>query len=207
MKHFFKIAIIVIVVLIILILVQVLFSFRITDTFSKFFGGTELSSVHVNVGHEYIIPAFEIVSLEIFYPKNLSVIEVSAKEWWRLNIGTVFIFINYDSYVRLGVKNPELIKMERIDNTVYVDESTIVISVLDQKVNNFEHIKTFTSNIFVQTRDLEGPTLQAINELEKELSQRMNESNQIVNFDYAKRNFMDNYKNLCKAMGLEVVWR
>jgi hypothetical protein len=28
-----------------------------------------------------------------------------------------------------------------------------------------------------------------------------------ANFDSAKKNFMENYKNLCKAMDLEVVWR
>ncbi|MCL2719832.1 MAG: hypothetical protein FWD47_00640 [Treponema sp.] len=207
MRLFLRIAIIVIIILISLILVQVLFNFTVSDAFNSFFGGTELSDIRINLGQEYIIPAFEIVSLEISSQKNLSVIEVSAKEWWRLNIGTVFIFINYDSYVRLGVKNPELIEIERVNNTIYVEESTIEIAVLDQKVYNFEHIKTFTSNFFVLTRDLEGHTLRAINELEKELLERMSENTQIVNFEYAKRNFMENYKNLCNAMGLEVVWR
>jgi hypothetical protein len=46
---------------------------------------------------------------------------------------------------------------------------------------------------------------QAQNEHEKELMKRISERDQ-VNFESAKRNFMENYENMCKAMGLEVVW-
>jgi hypothetical protein len=136
----------------------------------------------------------------------MSVIEVDKMEWWRLNIGTVFVFVEYDSYVKLGIKNPELIRIERVDNIVYVDESTIVIELLDVRLNNYHYIRTFTSNPFVLRDVTPDLIFQAQNEHEKELMERLIERGQ-VNFESAKRNFKENYKNLCKAMDLEVVWR
>jgi hypothetical protein len=46
----------------------------------------------------------------------------------------------------------------------------------------------------------------AQHEHEEELKARMKERGQ-VNFESARKNYMENYKNLCKAMGLEVVWQ
>jgi len=104
------------------------------------------------------------------------------------------------------VRNPDQIKIERIDDVVYVEESTIVIELLDAKLNNFKYIKTFTSNPLVINNDAEKFIFEAINEMEREVINKIVENGQ-SNFDFAKKNFMENYKNLCKAMGLEVVWR
>jgi len=42
--------------------------------------------------------------------------------------------------------------------------------------------------------------------MEAELIKNMHENGQ-ANFEYAKKNFMDNYRNLCRGMGLEVIYR
>jgi hypothetical protein len=206
MKYFFKAILIVVIILVLITIAQNVLKFNMIDILSNLLGGTKLSTVHVNVGQEFAIPKFEIVSLEIFYPNNMSVIEVDRMEWWRLNIGTVFIFVEYDSYIKLGIRNPESIQTKRVGDTVYVDESTIVVEILDVKLNNYKHIRTFTSNSLVINRVSPDIIFQAQNEHEKELMERLNERGQ-TNFESAKRNFMENYKNLCKAMDLEVVWQ
>ena len=205
MKIFFKVILAVIVALVVIGIAQPILDFNVISLAKNLLGGTELKSVRVNVGQEFVTPKFEIVSLEISYPQNLGVIEANKSEWWRLNVGTVFIFVEYDTYVKLGVRNPDLIKIERIDNTVYVDESTILIEVLDAKLNNYKHIRTFTSNPLVINNASEEFLLQALNDLEKELIDKIIRNGQ-VNFESARRNFMENYQNLCGAMGLEVVW-
>jgi hypothetical protein len=195
-----------IIFLILLGAAQKVFNFNIGEIITNFFGGTKLENVRVNVGQEVATPVFEIASLEIFYPKVLTMIEASKNEWWKLNIGTVFVIIEYDSFIKLGVHDPHSIKMERIDNTIYVDESSIVIELLDTKLSNFHHVKTFTSNPLVINNNSEQYILDSLNLMESELTKKMKESGQ-ANFEYAKRNFKDNYLNLCKSMGLEVVWR
>jgi hypothetical protein len=211
MKKILKITAIIVIILVliftVLSLARVLLNFDFFDTLKSRFGkGTELESVRVNVGQEYFIPVFEIVSLEIFYPKNLAIIEADKREWWRLSIGTVYILVEYDSYLKLGVRKPESISIERVDNTIYVDEATINIELLDVKLNNFKHVRTFTSNPFVLNTASEEFIFQAMNEMEKELTERLVENGH-ANFESAKKNFMENYKNLCNAMDLEVVWR
>jgi hypothetical protein len=206
MKKFFKAVLVVVVILVLITIAQNVLNFNIINKLSDLLGGTKLSTVHVNVGQEIVTPIFEIVSLEIFYPNVMSVIEVDRMEWWRLNIGTVFIFVEYDSYVKLGIRNPELIQIKRVGDTVYIDESTIVVEILDVKLNNYNYINTFTSNPLVINRVSPDMIFQAQNEHEKELMERINERGQ-SNFESAKRNFMENYKNMCKAMGLEVVWQ
>jgi len=206
MKRLIKIAVIVVIIFVLLCIVQMIFKFNIGDTLAGIFGGTKLESVRVNVGQEVATPVFEIASLEIFYPKVLSIIEASKNEWWKLNIGTVFVIIEYDSFIKLGIRNPHLIKMERSGNTVYVDESTINIEILDTKLSNYRHVRTFTSNPLVMNNNSEQFVLDSLNLMESELTNKMIENGK-ANFEYAKRNFMDNYKNLCKSMGLEVVYR
>jgi hypothetical protein len=206
MKFYLKLVIIIIGVVVVLGIAQNILKFNLGDMFGNLWGGSKLSTVNVNVGQEIVTPAFEIVSLEIFYPNNISIIEVDKMEWWRLSIGTVFIFVEYDSYVKLGIKKPESIRIERVGNTVYVDTTTIVIELLDVRLNNYQHIRTFASNPLVIRQVSPEIIFQAQNEHEKELMERMIERGK-VNFDSAKRNFMENYSNMCKAMGLEVIWR
>jgi len=196
----------VVIVFVLIGVIQHIMGFNTIDFLKGLLGNTELKSVRTTVGQEIVTPVFEIASLEIYFPQNLAVIEADKFEWWRLNIGTVFILIEYDSYIRLGVRNPELIKIERDGNTVYVDEAAIIIELLDAKLNNYKHIRTFTSNPFVINNASEEYIFQAINNMEKELIDKIVENGK-TNFDLAKKNFMENYKNLCEAMGLEVVWR
>jgi len=206
MKTFFKLVLMVIVILGVIAVAQTVFKFHIGELLSNLLGGTKLESVRVNVSQEVVTPVFEIASLEIFYPKNLTIIEASKNEWWKLNIGTVFVLVEYDTYLKLGVRNPHSIKMERVDNTIYVDESTITIELLDTKINNYNYIRTFTSNAFVMNNYAEKYIFESLNLMENELIKRVKENGQ-ANFEYAKRNFMENYRLLCSSMGLEVVWR
>ena len=205
MKAFFKIVLMVVVIFVLLGVAQTVFNVRIGEMLSNLLGGTKLESVRVNMGQETATPVFQIVALDIFYPKNLSVIEASKFEFWKINIGTVFVLVEYDSFVKLGVRDPHSIKMERVGNNIYVDESTIVIELLDAKINNFHHVKTFTSSILVMNNDAEKYIFDALNLIEKELVEKMKENGQ-ANFEYAKRNFKENYQLLCRAMGLEVIW-
>jgi len=210
MKFFLKIVLMVVIFFIIIFILlaaaQKILNFNIGEIFTRFFGGTKLESVRVNSGQEAVTPVFEVASLEIFYPKNIGMIEASKNEWWKLNIGTVFVIIEYDSLIKLGIRNPQLIKIERDGNTVYVDESTIIIEVLDAKLSNFHHVRTFTSNPLVMNNNSEQYILDSLNMIEIELLKKMNENGK-ANFEYAKRNFMDNYSNLCKSMDLEVVYK
>ncbi len=57
----------------------------------------------------------------------------------------------------------------------------------------------------LMNNDAEKYIFDAINLMENELVEKMNENGQ-ANFEYAKRNFKENYQLLCKAMDLEVVW-
>jgi len=206
MKLFFKVILIVVIAIIVLGIAQTLLNFSLIDLAEKYLGGTKLKAVRVNLSQEIVTPKFEIVSLEVFYPQNLSVIEADKSEWWRLNIGTVFIFVEYDTYLKFGVRHPDSIKVERDGDIVYVDEDSIEIELLDTKLNNFHHIRTFTSNPLVQNRDAEKFIFESLNRMEEELRLKIQENGR-ANFEYAKKNFMENYKNLCKAMGLDVVWR
>jgi hypothetical protein len=207
MKTFFKAVFFIIVVTVVIAVAQSLLGFDIIDILGRLLGGTKLSKVHVNVGQESVTPKFEVISLEIFYPSNISVIEISNKEWWRLNVGTVYLFVEYDSYVKLGIRNPDAsIRIKRIGDTLYIDESSIVVEILDVKLNNYVYNNTFTSNIFVLKNVSPDFIFQAQNKHEEELKSRMMERGQ-ANFESAKKNFMENYKNLCKGMGLDVVWQ
>jgi hypothetical protein len=206
MKTFFKIVFMVVVIFVLLSVAQTIFNFSIGKILDNLLGGTKLESVRVNVGQEVVTPIFEIASLEIFYPKVIGMIEASKNEWWKLNIGTVFVIIEYDSYAKFGIRNPHSIKMERIGDTVYVDESTIFIELLDTKLSNYHYVKTFTSNPLVMNNNAEQYIFDSLNLMERELINKMHENGQ-ANFEYAKKNFMENYRNLCKSMGLEVVYR
>jgi hypothetical protein len=204
MKTFFKVILMVVTVIVLIAIAQAVFDFDMMAILKKHLGGTELKETHTTISKEVATPKFEIVSLEIFYPQALTVIEAHKKEWWRLNIGDVFILVEYDAYFKLGMRNPDLIRMERVGDTVYVDESTILIELLDAKLNNFRHVKTF-KDLLAINNDAETFIFQALNEIEKELTNNIIENGQ-ANFEAAKKNFMENYKNLCKGMGLEVVW-
>ena len=205
MKTFFKIVFMVVVIFVLLSVAQTIFKFSIGEIITNLLGGTKLESVRVNIGQEVITPIFEIASLEIFYPKVIGMIEASKNEWWKLNIGTVFVIIEYDSYAKFGIRNPHSIKMERIGDIVYVDEPTINIELLDTKLSNYHYVRTFTSNPFVMNNNAEKYIFDSINLMERELINKMHENGQ-ANFENAKRNFMENYQLLCRSMGLEVVW-
>jgi hypothetical protein len=201
MKTIIKIALAVIVVFILLAIAQSIFNFNL----GKLINSGTLKRVTVNTGEDIRIPIFQIVSLEVFYPSNIGLIEADVKKILGLEFGTVVLLLEYDSYIKFGVRNPEMIKIERIDDTLYVDESTIIIELLDVKINNYKYIRTFASNFLVRPNLDDAVFLQALNIINEELEEKMIRNGQ-ANFDFAKNNFKENYKNMCKAMNLEVVW-
>jgi hypothetical protein len=201
MKIINRIALAVIAVLILIVIAQFTFDFNLR----KFIKPATLKEVTTNTGEEIRIPVFQIVSLEVFYPSNIGLIETDVKKILGLELGTIVLLLEYDSYTKFGVKNPEMVKIERIDNTLYVDESTIIIELLDVKIDNYKYIRTFTTNFLLRPNLDDVTFIQALNILSVELEERMIRNGQ-ANFDYAKNNFKENYKNMCKTMNLEVVW-
>jgi hypothetical protein len=202
MKTFFKVALSIVVVLILLAIAQSILDFNLV----KLINSVTLKKVTVNTGEEIRIPVFQIVSLEVFYPNNIGLIEADVRKILGLEFGTIVLLLEYDSYIKFGVRNPEVIKIERIDDTLYVDESTIIIELLDVKINNYKYIRTFASNFTVRSNLDDAVFIQALNTINEELEERMIRNGQ-ANFDFAKSNFKENYRNMCKAMNLEVVWR
>jgi len=168
-------------------------------------GGTELSNVYISTGEETIIPRFDIVSQEYHQINNLGRISAEKFEWWRLNIGEVHVHIEYDSSFRLGVRRPDLIPLERIGDTIYVNEADINVELLYVKIYNYRYIDTCKSNVFVINNNSEEFLFDALNQIEREFEENI--TNNQRNLDSAKLNFMMNYENLCRALGLNVVWR
>jgi hypothetical protein len=205
MKTFFKVVFSIVVIFGLLFLAQAMFKFSIVDIIKSAVNSVKLKGVTTNTGEEIRIPVFQIVSLEVFYPSNIGLIEADVFKILGLEFGSVVVFFEYDSYVKFGVRNPETIKISRIGDTLYVDESTIIIELLDVKINNYRHINTFGSNPTVRRNLDDGVFLQALNVVNKDLEERMIRSGQ-ANFEFAKNNFKENYKNMCKAIKLEVVW-
>jgi hypothetical protein len=201
MKTFLKVALAIVIIFGLLFLAQAVFEFRIGDIINS----VTLKGVTTNTGEEIRIPLFQIVSLEVFYPSNIGLIESDVFKILGLEFGSVVVLFEYDSYVKFGVRNPETIKISRIGDTLYVDESTIVIELLDTKINNYRHVNTFGSNPTVRRNLDDGAFLQALNIVNKDLEEKMIHNGQ-ANFEFAKNNFKENYKNMCKAMRLEVVW-
>jgi hypothetical protein len=72
-------------------------------------------------------------------------------------------------------------------------------------LSNYHYVRTFTSNPLVMNNNAEQYIFDSLNLMERELIEKMHENGQ-ANFEYAKKNFMENYRNLCKSMGLEVVY-
>jgi hypothetical protein len=202
MKTIIKITLVVVTVVILLAIALSIFDFNL----GKLINSVTLKRVTTNTGEEIRIPVFQIVSLEIFYPSNIGLIETDVKKILGLELGTVVLLLEYDSYTKFGVRNPEIIKIERIDDTLYVDESTIIIELLDVKINNYKYIRTFTTGFLVRPNLDDAVFIQALNTINEELEEKMIRSGQ-ANFNFAKNNFKENYKNMCKAMNLEVVWR
>jgi hypothetical protein len=201
MKTFFKVVIAVVVVLILIFVAQYMFNFSVGDIINS----VTLKGVTTNTGEEIRIPMFQFVSLEVFYPSNIGLIEADVFKILGFEFGSVVVLFEYDSSAKYGVKNPDTIKVRRDGDTLYVDDSTIIVELLDVKINNFKYKNTFGSNPTVRRNMDDGAFLQALNVVYDDLKERMIRNGQ-ANFEFAKNYFKENYKNMCKAMHLEVVW-
>jgi len=202
MKTFLKVVFAIIIVFILIGIAEFIFDFDI----GKMINSSKLTGVTTNIGQETLIPVFQIVSLESFYPSNIGLMSARVRKILGLEFGEITLLYEYDSYVKFGVRNPKTIKIERVGDTLYVDESTIIIELLDFKINNFKHKITSASNPSVRRNMDDAVLLEALNLINRELEDKMR-TNGRSNFEFAKKNFMENYENMCRAMGLEVVWR
>jgi hypothetical protein len=198
----------VIIIIIALMLMQNLGGFKLIDFISNLLGlGSKLGDGTTQVGEEIAIPVFEITSLRIIYLNNVSWREIEVKDPIRLNIGTITIFVEFDSFATLGMKHPESVRLQGVGKQVFVDKSSIIIEVIDAWVTHYRHIATSASNILLQSHRYTTPErifeIQAGHEIELKEKIIMNSQ---ANFDLAKENFMLNYELLCVSMGLKVVW-
>jgi hypothetical protein len=207
-KRLWKPAAVVIIVIIALMAMQNLGGFNPIAFLSNLVGiGITLGDGTTQIGQEITIPVFEITSLRINYLKNVSWRNIEVNDPIRLNIGTITILVEFDSYATLGMKNPELIRLQGVGKQVFVDKSSIVIEVLDAYVSNYKHINSLASNPLLQIKRYITPEI--IFEIQKEHEAELKDKiimNSRTNFDLAKENFMLNYELLCVSMGLEVIW-
>jgi hypothetical protein len=201
-KVLLKPLVLVIVVIMVLSAIKKFGGVNLIDVFGSWLGeGT------TQVGQEIIIPVFEITSLRINYLNNVSWRNIEVFDPIRANIGTITVLVQFDSYATLGMKNPELIRLQGMGKQVFVDKSSIVIEVLDAYVTNYSHINSLGSNPLLQTWRYTTP--ERIFEMQAEHEVELKEkiiANSQANFDLAKENFMLNYGLLCASMGLEVIW-
>ncbi|MDR0465356.1 MAG: DUF4230 domain-containing protein [Treponema sp.] len=203
MKVFLKIVLVIIIIFILFFIAQILFP----DTVGMLTNYVKLKMTSTTVGGDpAYIPVFQIVSLEVFYPGNIALAKVDVRRILGLEFGTITLIYEYDFYLKYGVYDPKTIKIERINDTIFVDESTINIELLDPpRINNYKHIETYSSGT-ARPNMPDNLLAEAWNNLERELEEKMRKNGQ-ANFDYAKKNFMLNYENMINAMGLQVVWR
>jgi len=202
MKTFFKIVLVIIVVFIMVFAAQKVIGFDL----GKLINSVILKDITINMGQETLIPVFQIVSLESFFPNNIGIMSAEVFKIIGMEFGEVTLLYEYDSYAKFGVRNPEKIKIERVDNILYVDEASIIIELLDFKIDNFKYRTTSGSNFSVRSNMDDASIFEALNRINKEHREKMIKNGR-ANFEFAKKNFMDNYKNMCNAMDLKVVWR
>jgi hypothetical protein len=198
----------VIIVITALMVMQNFGGFNLIDFMNNLLGiGSNLGDGTTQVGQEISIPVFEMTSLRINYLNNVSWREIKVTDPLRLNVGTITLLIEFDSFATLGMKNPESIRLQGVEKQVFVDKSSIIIEVLDAYVSHYRHIHSFGSNPLLQIGRYITPErifeIQARHEIELKEKIIMNSQ---TNFDLAKENFMLNYELLCVSMGLEVVW-
>ncbi|MDR2697494.1 MAG: hypothetical protein LBB40_03345 [Holophagales bacterium] len=163
-------------------------------------GRSKLQKVTV-VAQTEKIPAFEVATYKI---KSRSIGRLTEdKRLLGMTYGSATLVYTYEAWVTLGVKEPENIKIRREGNEVFVDASTIVVTVLDSKTENYQRIGFDTSNPLVPKTVL----------IDTIFGSQVDDRSQAEalaiaeeNMSAAKDNFMDNYEKLCAAVGLKVNW-
>lgn len=144
---------------------------------------------------------FQIATLEI-ESRNMAMREVIPGGF--ANPGTITLILEFDSTVSLGVANPQNINMRITDNTIYVQESSIQIDILNSVVRNFEQIEAIRSNPLVTfTPAVNNQIFQAQRELEAEMAERFVTERTI---DSARRSFMNSLQGFMQGLGFEVRW-
>jgi len=144
---------------------------------------------------------FQIATLE-FETRNMTRTEVIPGGF--TNPGTITLILEFDSNVRLGVANPQDILLQTDGNTVYIQESSIQISVLESSVSNFQQVEVIRSNPLVSfTAAVNNQIFEAQTNLETEMAERFVNERTI---EAARRSFMTSMEGFMRGMGFEVIW-
>jgi hypothetical protein len=171
-----------------------------------------LGALLVNMGRETVhkenyvaetekIPAFEVATYKI---KSKSLGKLSEdKQGMGLTYGTATLMYTYDAWVTLGIKDPSAIDITRSGNELFIKASTLEVEVLDSKTENYKMVGFDTSNLLV-SKSVQIENLFGTQADDKGRAEALAIAQE--NMSAAKTNFMDNYENLCAAVGLSVTW-
>ena len=166
-----------------------------------FYSEPVLQNISVTVLEDIVTEVFQIATLEID-SRNTSVLEIVPGGF--LNPGTITLLLEYDSRVKLGVRNPQQIHMRRVGDVIFVDSSTIQIEVLETQVRNFSRAGLFRSNPLLSlTPAVLDQVFEAQTRYEATAAQRLSTER---NIETAKRNFITTFEAVCGGLGLTVIW-
>jgi hypothetical protein len=121
---------------------------------------------------------------------------------WGLVYGEAVMYYTYDAVVTLGIKDPSIIKLSRQDDVISIDVDSIVIDVLDTKIENRQLVGVDNSNWMV-TKTISIETIFDSDSENKVAAEEfaLLEENKKAALD----NFVSNYTMLCKQLDLEVI--
>jgi len=160
-----------------------------------------LQQVTVDVLDEQIIELFNVVSLEI-ESRNMALNEIIPGGF--INPGIITIIWEYDSVVRFGVRDADRIRIRRIGDVVFIDESTVNVEVLNASISNFTRTNSFRSNPFVRyTAQVTDQIFDAQREQEVIALERLGNER---NLEMARRNFASNVEAMFHGLNLTVIW-
>jgi len=144
---------------------------------------------------------FQVVTHEI-ETRNMTMAEIIPGGF--ANPGTITLILEFDSIVRLGVANPQNIRVRTDGDFVYIQESSMQIDVLESSVRNFEQIEAIRSNPLVSfNAAVNNQIFETQNALEDEMADRFVNARTI---ESARRSFMSSLEGFMRGMGFEVVW-
>lgn len=166
-----------------------------------FFTEPGIGPVTIDVQEEVIREVFQVAVLEIESSKT-AVQEIIPGGF--INPGVVTFILEYESTVVFGVRNADQIKMRRIGDVVFVDESSINIEVTSASVRNFQRTHTFRSNPLVRINlNVLDQIFVAQSAYEEVAAERLNNEQ---NIEAARRHFRLTFEAVLGGLDLTVVW-
>lgn len=197
----FKLVMIIGIPLLIITVLSLSHSILSIFNISPFSRESEILSITVDVQEDIIREVFRVTALEI-ESTNTTHIEIVPDG--IINPGIITFLLEYESLVGFGVSDVSQIKMRRIGDFIFIDESSINIEVISTSVRNFRRIGTFRSNPIVRINNsVIDQMFVAQSNYEATAAQRLNNER---NIQAAKRNFISTFEAVCSGLGLTVIW-